>query len=272
MNLSHKKSPQYFCLHVLVYLKACVRYFLSNFYFSSNYRPSKTIKCSLCYRDIHIFLTFFLPFHTFQILGPHVARFLSPKVADLRAFTKILLGLTLAFSFAENILFIKLGFRSFILFYFHERFISIVSLLLLTIYFTTKTITLSINNFLLKKSLMKNFIFCTVLLRRYICFLISILQNPLVNLKKFVSIAVKLIQNFIIALLPSAKTRYEHYADQLYPLLSSDSNRSPVLVMLFTQNLTYFSLVVRLKDESQNEYFKKTKHVKFSEKRTFFTP
>ena len=50
----------------------------------------------------------------FQILGPNVARILSPKVADLWAFTKIPLGLTLAFNFAENILFMKLGFRSFI--------------------------------------------------------------------------------------------------------------------------------------------------------------
>ena len=50
----------------------------------------------------------------FQILGPNVARLLSPKVADLRALTKISLGLTLAFSFAENILFMKLKFTSFI--------------------------------------------------------------------------------------------------------------------------------------------------------------
>ena len=132
------------------------------------------------------FSTFMFCGKAFQILGPNVARFLSPKVADLRAFTKILLGLTLAFSFAKNLFLIKLGFRSFIvldiskanflsLFYFHERFISIVSLLLLTIYFTAKTIKLSIKNFLLKKSLMENFIFCTVLLRHYICFLISIL-------------------------------------------------------------------------------------------------
>ena len=32
------------------------------------------------------------------------------------------------------------------------------------------------------------------------------------------------------------------------------------------------SLVVRQKSESQNGCFKKTKHVKFSEKRTFLTP
>ena len=50
----------------------------------------------------------------FQILGPNVARLLSPKVTGLRAFTKMLLGLTLAFSFAEKILFMEIGFRSFI--------------------------------------------------------------------------------------------------------------------------------------------------------------
>ena len=50
----------------------------------------------------------------FQILAPNVTKLLSPKVADLRDFTKIPLGLTLAFSFAENIFFMKLGFRSFI--------------------------------------------------------------------------------------------------------------------------------------------------------------
>ena len=50
----------------------------------------------------------------FQVLGPNVARLLSPKVTDLRVFTKISFGLTLAFSFAENILFMKLGFGSLI--------------------------------------------------------------------------------------------------------------------------------------------------------------
>ena len=50
----------------------------------------------------------------FQILGPYIARLLSPKVVDLWAFTKISLGLNLAFSFAENVLFMKLVFRSFI--------------------------------------------------------------------------------------------------------------------------------------------------------------
>ena len=50
----------------------------------------------------------------FQILVPNVARLLSPKLADLWVFAKISLGLTLAFSFAENILSMKVGFRSFI--------------------------------------------------------------------------------------------------------------------------------------------------------------
>ena len=50
----------------------------------------------------------------FQILGPNVARLFSPKVADFQAFTEISLGLTLAFTLVENILFMKLGFRSFI--------------------------------------------------------------------------------------------------------------------------------------------------------------
>ena len=50
----------------------------------------------------------------FQILGPNLARLLSQKVADLRVFTKISFALTLAFSFAENMLFVKLEFRSFI--------------------------------------------------------------------------------------------------------------------------------------------------------------
>ena len=50
----------------------------------------------------------------FQILGPNVARLLSLKLADLRVFTKISLGLTQAFGFARNILFMELGFRSFI--------------------------------------------------------------------------------------------------------------------------------------------------------------
>ena len=30
--------------------------------------------------------------------------------------------------------------------------------------------------------------------------------------------------------------------------------------------------VIRQKDQSQNEYYKKTKHTKFSEKQTIFTP
>ena len=32
------------------------------------------------------------------------------------------------------------------------------------------------------------------------------------------------------------------------------------------------SVVIRLKGESQNDCFKKTKHIKFSEKRPFLTP
>ena len=50
----------------------------------------------------------------FQILGPKFVRLLGPKVVDLWVFTKISFGLTLAFSFVENILSMKLGFRSFI--------------------------------------------------------------------------------------------------------------------------------------------------------------
>ena len=56
-------------------------------------------------------------FKAFQILVPRFARLLSPKVADLRAFTKVSLDLTLAFSFGlfgEDILFMKLGVRSLI--------------------------------------------------------------------------------------------------------------------------------------------------------------
>ena len=50
----------------------------------------------------------------FQILGSNVARLLPPKVVDLWVFTKISLALILALSFAENIFFVKLGFRLFI--------------------------------------------------------------------------------------------------------------------------------------------------------------
>ena len=60
------------------------------------------------------FCAFIFCVKAFQILSPIVAKLLSPKVADVRAFTKISFGLALAFSFTENILFIKLGFRSFI--------------------------------------------------------------------------------------------------------------------------------------------------------------
>ena len=56
-------------------LKACVRYFLSNFYFSQNDSPLKTmknvflfhLKSSFRSRDIQIFVIFSLPFQTFQI-------------------------------------------------------------------------------------------------------------------------------------------------------------------------------------------------------------
>ena len=54
--------------------KACVRYFLSNFFFSSSDRPSKTVKNVLFHlkssfrcRDIQFFVIFPLPFHTFDI-------------------------------------------------------------------------------------------------------------------------------------------------------------------------------------------------------------
>ena len=50
----------------------------------------------------------------FEILSLTVASLLSPKVAGLQTFTKTSLGLSLAFSFPENILFMKLGFRLFI--------------------------------------------------------------------------------------------------------------------------------------------------------------
>ena len=39
-----------------------------------------------------------------------------------------------------------------------------------------------------------------------------------------------------------------------------------------TKNAIMLSSVMRKKGESQNECFKKTKHAKFSEKRTFLTP
>ena len=62
----------------------------------------------------------------FQISGPNVARLLSPKMANLRAFTQRSLGLTLVFSFAENMLFMKLEFRSFIVLnIFKAKFLSL---------------------------------------------------------------------------------------------------------------------------------------------------
>ena len=57
------------------YYKACVRYFLSNFYFPPYDSPLKTMKkCFLFHlkssfrsRDIQIFVIFSLPFHIFRI-------------------------------------------------------------------------------------------------------------------------------------------------------------------------------------------------------------
>ena len=62
-------------IHLFIIVKACVRYFLSIFIFSSNDRPSKTMeKCFLFHlksffrsQDIQISVIFSLPFHTFQI-------------------------------------------------------------------------------------------------------------------------------------------------------------------------------------------------------------
>ena len=61
--------------HLKYYVKACVCYFLSNFYFSTyNDSPLKTEKCflfhlksSFCTRDIQFLAVFSLPFYTFQI-------------------------------------------------------------------------------------------------------------------------------------------------------------------------------------------------------------
>ena len=55
--------------------KACISYFLSNFYFFTNWWPLKNyekcflfhLKTSFCSRDIQIFVIFSLPFYTFQI-------------------------------------------------------------------------------------------------------------------------------------------------------------------------------------------------------------
>ena len=57
------------------YLKACVRYFSSNFYFFTKWKPFKNcekrflfyLKSSFCSQDIQFFVFFSLPFHTFQI-------------------------------------------------------------------------------------------------------------------------------------------------------------------------------------------------------------
>ena len=54
-------------------VKACVRYFQSNFYFSQNNSHLKTmknlfhLKSSSHSRDIQIFMIFSFPFHTFHI-------------------------------------------------------------------------------------------------------------------------------------------------------------------------------------------------------------
>ena len=52
--------------------KACVRYFLSNFYFFTKLWPFKSYNFFLFHRkssfrsqDVQIFVIFFLPFHTF---------------------------------------------------------------------------------------------------------------------------------------------------------------------------------------------------------------
>ena len=63
-----------YILHIRLF-RACVRYFLSNFYFSPKDGPSKTMKSVFLFhlkssfgsRDIQIFVIFSLPFHTFQI-------------------------------------------------------------------------------------------------------------------------------------------------------------------------------------------------------------
>ena len=64
-----------FDINLNLNIKACVRYFLSNFYFSLNDSPSKTMKnvflfhrkSSFRFRDIQFFVIFSLPFYTFQI-------------------------------------------------------------------------------------------------------------------------------------------------------------------------------------------------------------
>ena len=59
----------------MLIVKACVRYVLSNFYFSPNDSPSKTmknvflfnLKSSFRSQDIQIFVVFSFPSHAFQI-------------------------------------------------------------------------------------------------------------------------------------------------------------------------------------------------------------
>ena len=51
--------------------------------------------------------------NAFQISGLSIVMPLSPKEADLRAFTKISLGLTLAFALTESIFLIKFRFNAY---------------------------------------------------------------------------------------------------------------------------------------------------------------
>ena len=46
----------------------------------------------------------------------------------------------------------------------------------------------------------------------------------------------------------------------------------PILLWLCLQNMFDNAMVIRQKVKSQNDCYKKTKHVKFSEKSTFLTP
>ena len=56
------------------------------------------------------------------------------------------------------------------------------------------------------------------------------------------------------------------YGGYWTPLLSK------FLKNAFSENMNWSSSVIRQKGGSQNGYFKKTKHAKFSEKRTFLNP
>ena len=69
INLKYKFQPS------IISIKACVCYFLSNFYFFIKLQPFKNYekcflfhqKSSFCSRDIQFFVIFCLPFHTFQL-------------------------------------------------------------------------------------------------------------------------------------------------------------------------------------------------------------